>query len=69
MISKLDRIPEENEDFSIDYCGYNFKILEVKNKMITSVLVTRLPENTDKEEAVSRQGSVEGHSSLEEIKE
>jgi putative hemolysin len=39
LISKLDRIPEENEDFEINQDGYNFKILEVNNKMITSVLV------------------------------
>lgn len=45
LISKLDRIPEESEEFDVDCDGYNFKILEVGNKMITKVLVTRLPEN------------------------
>ena len=43
LISRLDRIPEPDEQFDVDYCGYNFKILSVKNKMIQSVLVTRLP--------------------------
>lgn len=42
LIARLDRIPELDEQFDVDYCGYNFKILSVKNKMIQSVLVTRL---------------------------
>lgn len=41
MISKMDKIPEENEDFSVDVDGYNFKILSVEHKMIKSVLVTK----------------------------
>lgn len=44
LISRLDRIPEPDEQFDVDYCGYNFKILSVQNKMIQSVLVTKLPE-------------------------
>lgn len=47
MISKLDKIPEENEEFDIDVDGYNFKILSVENKMIHSVLVRRLTEEAD----------------------
>lgn len=50
LISKLDRIPEEEEDFDIDVDGYNFKVLSVKHKMIQTVLVTRLPEKEEKEE-------------------
>ncbi len=52
MISKLDRIPEEDEQFEIVVQGYHFKILKVENKMIASVLVTKLPEEmkeTDEE--------------------
>ena len=44
LISKLDRIPEPDEQFDVDYKGYNFKILSVVKKMIGSVLVTKLPE-------------------------
>ena len=44
MISKLDRIPVENEEFDVDVDGYNFKILSVENKMIQSVLVTKLKQ-------------------------
>ncbi|MBQ2803561.1 MAG: HlyC/CorC family transporter, partial [Lachnospiraceae bacterium] len=41
LISKLDRIPEPNEQFSVDYEGFHFKIMAVKDKMIQSVLVTK----------------------------
>lgn len=44
LISKLDRIPEEEEDFSVDFEGYRFEILKVENKRIQSVSVTKLPE-------------------------
>lgn len=47
LISKMDKIPEENEEFSIDVDGYNFKILSVEQRMIKSVLVTRLPEKQE----------------------
>jgi len=41
LISKMDKIPEENEQFEVEVEGYHFKILSVENKMIHSVLVTR----------------------------
>ncbi|WP_026488517.1 hemolysin family protein [Butyrivibrio sp. XBB1001] len=44
MISKLDRIPESDEEFSVTVDGYSFKILSVNNHMIQSVLGTKLPE-------------------------
>lgn len=47
MISKMDRIPEENERFETDCAGYRFKILHVHNKMIQSVLVTKLEEDEE----------------------
>ncbi len=46
LIARLDKIPEPDEDFDVDYKGYNFKILSVENKMITSVFVTKLPVET-----------------------
>ena len=50
IISKLDRIPESDEDFDVTVDGYNFKILSVQNHMVTSVLLTKLPEETPAEE-------------------
>lgn len=59
LISRLDRIPEPDEQFNVDYCGYNFKILAVENKMIQRVLVTRLPESKEPgEEDQGRQETV-----------
>lgn len=41
LISRLDKIPEDDESFEVSVGDYNFRILEVSNKMITSVLVTK----------------------------
>ncbi len=49
LISKLDRIPEEDEDFETVVGGYNFKISSVKNHMIQDVLVNKLPEEVSEE--------------------
>lgn len=49
LISKLDRIPEENEEFSVEVDGFAFKILSVENRMIKSVLVKRLTDNQETE--------------------
>ena len=63
LISRLDRIPEEDEQFDVDVQGYNFKILKVENKMIASVLVTRLPDQdkkeNEKEEAADEESALE----------
>lgn len=56
LISRLDKIPEPDEQFDVDYKGYNFKILSVENKMIQSVLVTKLPEEQEEEENGERIG-------------
>ena len=37
VISRLEHIPEEGEDFEFDYSGYTFRILEVKDRMIQTV--------------------------------
>lgn len=51
LISRMDRIPEPDEQFDMDYSGFHFKVLTVENKMIQSVLVTKLaePEERPKE--------------------
>ncbi|MCM1122927.1 MAG: hemolysin family protein [Eubacterium sp.] len=38
VISRLEHIPEEGEDFEFDYGGYTFRIMEVKDRMIQTVL-------------------------------
>ncbi len=47
---KESLIKEENEEFSIEVDGYEFKIKSVENRMIKSVLVTKLPEKQEKED-------------------
>ncbi|MBQ9140500.1 MAG: HlyC/CorC family transporter [Lachnospiraceae bacterium] len=44
LIAKMDKIPEENEEFEVIVDGYLFKLLTVQNKMIQSVLVKKLPQ-------------------------
>lgn len=51
LISKMDKIPDENEQFEVMIDGYLFKILSVHNKMIQSVLVTK-KRNDKKDEGV-----------------
>lgn len=42
LVSKLDRIPGENESPSIAFAGYQFDVLDVRKKIIQFVKVTRL---------------------------
>ena len=44
MVSRLERIPNPDDLFDMDYGGYNFKVLSVENKVIKRVLVTKLKE-------------------------
>lgn len=44
IISKLDRIPEEDEDTELEIDGYLFKLLKVEKNVIQSVLVTKTAE-------------------------
>lgn len=49
MISCLEKIPEDDEEFDMDYGGYNFKVLSVENKMIKRVLVSGIPKKQEGE--------------------
>ena len=49
LISKLNRIPEEDEDFEIGLSGYSFRIQEVENKTIQWVFVERLKEEGEED--------------------
>ncbi len=41
LIAKMDRIPEEHEDFSVVVGGFKFQILKVENRRIEKVLVVK----------------------------
>lgn len=59
MISKMDKIPDENEEFSIEVDGYEFKIMSVEKRMIKSVLVRRLPEKKEEEDSKEQEAEKE----------
>ncbi|MFG6339226.1 MAG: HlyC/CorC family transporter, partial [Lachnospiraceae bacterium] len=47
VISRLEHIPEEGEDFEFPYRGYTFRIMEVKDHMIQSVSARKDREGTE----------------------
>ncbi len=49
MVTELGYIPSENEQFSMEYKGCRFDIVEVKNKMIALARVTLLPKEVPEE--------------------
>jgi putative hemolysin len=63
LISKLDRIPQEGEQTEVSVLGYRFKILQVKNKIIQSILVRKQESDEPKgeEEAVKKLESEPEH--------
>ena len=56
LISQMDKIPDEDDEgISVAVGSYEFKILTVENRMIKSVLVTKLPERDTKSEEENEQ--------------
>lgn len=49
MVTELGHIPSENEQFSMEYKGCRFDIVEVKNKMIALARVTLFPKEVPEE--------------------
>ena len=41
LIARMDKIPDDEEEFETDVDGWHFKVLSVKNRMIENVLVTK----------------------------
>lgn len=42
IISKIDKIPEEHSSFAVRAYGYEFRVLDVENKMVGDVIVRKL---------------------------
>lgn len=59
LISKLDRIPSEDERPEILFGGYRFSVLKVENKMIDTVKVEKLPESVNLETCQDKEKMVE----------
>ncbi len=47
LVYMLDRIPSEDEDIQVEKAGYLFQVLEIRNKIIYKVRVTKLEEEPD----------------------
>ncbi len=45
IVSLLDHIPGDDERATIRYCGYEYELMEIQNRMITSVRVRKIPED------------------------
>lgn len=50
LISQLGRIPKEGEQPKVRYQGFLFEVEKVENKMISSVRVTKIPQEDLEEE-------------------
>lgn len=50
LISKLDRLPEKDEHFEIEFCGYLFSVRKVENRMISKVSVKKVIKEMKDEE-------------------
>ena len=48
IISKLDRIPNADEESEVKFEGFCFKIAKVERNVIQSVVVTKLTEETER---------------------
>lgn len=47
VISRLEHIPETDEEFEFQYKGYRFEILEAKSMMVQSVRASKIPETEE----------------------
>lgn len=57
LISLIDKIPGDNEQFEIVDRGYRFSVLSVENKIIQTVRVTAAPESEEESAADSGKDS------------
>ena len=53
LISLLDRIPADGEKATLEYGGYQFDILETRNKMIEQVRISKCPSKDGTQQADS----------------
>ncbi len=58
LISKIDRIPDENDRIEIKAHGYCFKILAVENKIIQKVSVTKMPIGEEEEDSACQKREI-----------
>ena len=42
MMSMMDRVPQPGDKFSVEYQGFRFRILSVKDRQVSKVMMTRI---------------------------
>ena len=55
LVAHMGHIPQEGDTFDMDYGGYNFKVMSVENKVIKTVLVTKLDTKQEENEEKGEQ--------------
>lgn len=50
LISLIDKIPTDGENFTVEALGYDFEVLSVEDKMIRQVLVKKSAKKSDAEQ-------------------
>lgn len=50
VISRLEHIPEDGEEFEFTCQGYLFRMLEAKDRMVQSVMASKIPETEEADE-------------------
>ena len=55
LVSKMEHIPGEKERFSTTVGDYNFKVIEVENKMVKRVVVTYTPSEMNKKDTIHKE--------------
>ncbi|MCR4843140.1 MAG: hemolysin family protein [Eubacterium sp.] len=56
LITRIDKIPEDNTQFTVEYGGYQFKVLAVRNKTISTVLAIKQKEDSSAESNTLKEG-------------
>ena len=54
LVSKMEHIPGEKERFSTTVDDFNFKVIEVENKMVKRVVVTYTPSEKNKQDDIQQ---------------
>lgn len=44
MMAEMDRVPQPGDKFSVEYGGFRFRILSVKDRQVSKVMMTKLPK-------------------------
>lgn len=55
LISLIGKIPGDNEQFDLEYQGWKFQVQSVRDKMIHTVLVLKIPDENQETRRVQEE--------------